>query len=418
MGIYDKKYLNKEIKEIKYDLVNLNKNYNIFLNDYSSQLLDDNNSEISRRVDIKFIYSKNKYNNLIIEPEKIIHDFNQIINKLTKFQNDSLQNINKTEKNSIKIIINRCKDFQRTFSQLFDAKSDFINWISMNVYRSNISSIYLHSTPFFIQKYVNELINKFDANIFCSATLTINDEFEYFTNDLGIDIYSNNKEILLKRYSSNFYLDDQIKSFVLNTNHDINSIEYLQQIFNIILKIKQNIKKRMLVLCTSYSQIQNLKDIARKYGNELGNKILFQDSISSRKILLNKYLDSPDSVLVGTNTFWEGLDLPNDKLEILLIIKIPFSNPYNPIVKSKIDYISSLGMNSFLDYQLPESVLKMKQGIGRLIRSHTDMGICILTDPRLLKKRYGAFILDNLDLNPISFTYESILIDETKKFFR
>ena len=174
----------------------------------------------------------------------------------------------------------------------------------------------------------------------------------------------------------------------------------------------------MLVLCTSYSQIQNLKDIARKYGNELGNKILFQDSISSRKILLNKYLDSPDSVLVGTNTFWEGLDLPNDKLEILLIIKIPFSNPYNPIVKSKIDYISSLGMNSFLDYQLPESVLKMKQGIGRLIRSHTDMGICILTDPRLLKKRYGAFILDNLDLNPISFTYESILIDETKKFFR
>ena len=132
--------------------------------------------------------------------------------------------------------------------------------------------------------------------------------------------------------------------------------------------MSQNIKKRMIVLCTSYKQIQSLKNFAKKYDKELGGKVIFQDSISSKKVLLNKYLNNVDSILIGTNTFWEGLDLPKDKLEILLIIKIPFSNPYNPIVKSKIDYLSSLGLNSFLDYQLPESILKLKQGIGRLIR--------------------------------------------------
>ena len=410
--------INKSIMEIKNDLESFNKDYNTFLNEFCPKLLEDKRSDLSRKIDIKFIYSKNTYNDLVIKPEELSSHFNLLIEKITKLYNDKLRNsiINKAEKINIKITINKCNDFQQIFRQLFDEENDNINWTSMNVYRGNISSISLHSTPFFIHKQINELINKFDANIYCSATLTINNDFEYFINELGVDSFSNNKEIIFKKYSSNFYLNDQIKSFVLNTNYDINSFEYLEKVFKIILNIKQNIKKRMLVLCTSYKQIQTLRDISDKHSSKLEDNFLFQDSTSSRQVLLNKYLNQSNTVLIGTNTFWEGLDLPNEKLEILLIVKIPFSNPYNPIVKSKIDYLSNLGMNSFLDYQLPESILKLKQGIGRLIRSQNDMGVCILTDPRILNKRYGKVILDNLDLNPISFSYEDTLVNESKKF--
>ena len=119
---------------------------------------------------------------------------------------------------------------------------------------------------------------------------------------------------------------------------------------------------------------------------------------------------------IGTSTFWEGIDLPEDKLEILLIAKLPFSNPNAPIVQAKIDYYQSLGMSSFNDFQLPEAILKLRQGMGRLIRSQNDMGVCILTDPRLLNKRYGNIILESINLNPIIFNDDNLVLLESKKF--
>ena len=127
-------------------------------------------------------------------------------------------------------------------------------------------------------------------------------------------------------------------------------------------------------------------------------------------------VNNSDSVLFGTNTFWEGIDLPEDKLEILLITKLPFSNPNAPIVQAKIDYYQSLGMSSFNDFQLPEAILKLRQGMGRLIRSQNDMGVCILTDPRLLNKRYGNIILESINLNPIIFNDDNLVLLESKKF--
>ena len=143
---------------------------------------------------------------------------------------------------------------------------------------------------------------------------------------------------------------------------------------------------------------------------------MFQDSNSSRQILLNSYIRNKGSILIGTNTFWEGIDLPNDMLELLLIVKLPFSNPFNPIVEAKIDYYRGLGVNPFIEYQLPEAILKLRQGIGRLIRNQNDMGVCILSDPRLLNKKYGSLIIDSLNLTPNKFSNESSLIDLSKKF--
>ena len=103
-------------------------------------------------------------------------------------------------------------------------------------------------------------------------------------------------------------------------------------------------------------------------------------------------------------------------LEMILIVKLPFSNPFNPIVEAKIDFYRGLGMNPFLDYQLPEAILKLRQGIGRLIRNQDDMGVCVLLDPRILKKKYGELILDSLNLTPNKFSNENMLVEESKFF--
>jgi len=106
----------------------------------------------------------------------------------------------------------------------------------------------------------------------------------------------------------------------------------------------------------------------------------------------------------------------NDLLEILIILKVPFENPHNPIVGAKIDFYNQIGRNSFYEYQIPKAILKLRQGIGRLIRTDEDSGVCILTDPRLLNKRYGNIILESINLNPIIFNDDNLVLLESKKF--
>jgi len=259
------------------------------------------------------------------------------------------------------------------------------------------------------------MVSKFKSIILCSATLTVNDEFSFFINEIGLDNFSLEKETSFKKYPSNFYCNDQTKLFVLNSNLEVNSYDHFSTLFDLIVKISTSINKRMLILCTAYSQIKMFEKIYKNSGI-YNLKILFQDTTSSKQILLNNYLNNDGSILFGTNTFWEGVDLPSDKLEILLIPKLPFSSPSNPIVESKMNYYNGMGMSSFMEYQLPEAILRLKQGIGRLIRSQEDMGVCILGDPRILKKQYGQIILDSINLDLVEFSENDTVVEKTKFF--
>ena len=252
-----------------------------------------------------------------------------------------------------------------------------------------------------------DLSMKFDSMILTSATLTVDESFDYILQEVGLNQYSIDKKIVTEKFCSPFSISEQIKLFVNDSNHNINSIE---STFELITKLKENLNKRMLILCTSYKQITDFKNISNN------SNMLFQDKNSSKQILLDKYLNHKNSVLFGTSSFWEGIDLPDDKLEILVIIKVPFSNPYNPIVQAKIDTYIAKQLDPFMDYQLSEAILKLKQGIGRLIRQQSDKGICILADPRILKKRYGEVILDSLPSSYTQYKHYSTILHETEKF--
>ena len=386
-----------------------------FSNDCASSLVENKNNY--NRIDIRYSIKRRAINGITIEPNTLVDSFKKITSLIDLFVEDLINKIqfSKYESSNLKIIFSKFKDFQYNLN-LNLGDNDYINWMSLRFRNDTIHSISFNSAPFYITKSIKKLLNRFNSALFCSATLTINGDFDYFLNELGLEKHMIDKKIICKHYSSDFHLNDQTKLFIMKSNFDINSNEYYSYVSNMILEFSQKLNKRMLVLCTSYSQINNFRNFFKNKTLKNLNRYLFQDTTTSKQILLRRYLDNPDSVLFGTNTFWEGIDLPNDKLEILLITKIPFSNPHAPIVEAKIDYYQSIGMNSFNDFQLPESILKLRQGIGRLIRTQNDAGICILSDPRLLNKRYGNTIIDCLNLNPIIFyDFNSVLV-ESKKF--
>ena len=114
--------------------------------------------------------------------------------------------------------------------------------------------------------------------------------------------------------------------------------------------------------------------------------------------------DSKNALLFGTNSFWEGVDLPGELLEILIVVKLPFDVPSDPLIKSYSNYLDVNGVNSFMNYSVPECAVRFRQGFGRLIRTTYDSGIFISLDNRLVTKRYGEVILNNIPTDPIIFS--------------
>ena len=150
---------------------------------------------------------------------------------------------------------------------------------------------------------------------------------------------------------------------------------------------------------------------------EVGGNLIVQKKGLSRNLLISNYLEKDQSTLIGTSSFWEGIDLPGDKVEILCIVKTPFDNPFDPLVQSNIEDYSQHGQNAFLDYQVPEATMKLRQGFGRLIRNMNDSGICIIMDTRLSYRKYGKTILDSLPIEAIPYKHIDKVIFDAQKFF-
>jgi ATP-dependent DNA helicase DinG len=161
---------------------------------------------------------------------------------------------------------------------------------------------------------------------------------------------------------------------------------------------------RAFVLFTSYSQMEQVYEMLK---NRLAFPILIQGE-KSKAGLLETFRNTPNAVLFATSSFWQGVDVQGEQLSCVIIDKLPFSVPSDPVVAARIAHVNESGGNAFYDYQIPTATILLKQGLGRLIRSKTDRGILALLDKRILTKRYGRMFLQSLP--PAPLTHDSTQI--------
>ncbi|MDH7554754.1 MAG: helicase C-terminal domain-containing protein, partial [Spirochaetota bacterium] len=231
-----------------------------------------------------------------------------------------------------------------------------------------------------------EVVEYYDHLAFVSATLSVNNTFDYFVQSIGL---SNVQTLLLP---SPFDFASQSVLFIDKENVDPSEEAFIKNAAEKIREIITMVQGRCLVLFTSYIMLQKIYE-------KLCNTVpytFFSQHMMNAATALQEYIACDNAVLFGTHSFWQGVDLPGDLARAVIIMKLPFEAPENPVVQAKIEKIQKEGGNPFMGYQVPYAVLLLKQGFGRLIRKSTDKGIIAILDSRIVSKSYGRIFLASL----------------------
>ncbi|MHB8404272.1 MAG: ATP-dependent DNA helicase [Gammaproteobacteria bacterium] len=222
--------------------------------------------------------------------------------------------------------------------------------------------------------------------IFLSATLSINGGFEHFRERLGL---TNTEELLL---GSPFDYEHNALLYLPTDLPDVNTPAYTAAVVQAVLPVIRASGGRAFLLFTSHRALREAADLVR---NQFEFPLLVQGEAPRRR-LLERFRELGNAVLLGTTSFWEGVDVKGPALSVVMIDRLPFASPGDPIIKARLTALKHAGREPFMDYQLPQAVLALKQGVGRLIRDDTDRGVMMLCDPRITRRGYGKLFLESL----------------------
>jgi ATP-dependent DNA helicase DinG len=254
-------------------------------------------------------------------------------------------------------------------------------------------SFVLHATPHDVNQYFQKWMDeKPTAWVFTSATLTVAGKFNNFSQQLGI------KHTETAIWPSPFDYEKQSLLYMPTIPVEPNHESYNTHISEIAKSVIKHSEGRTFILFTSY---RAMHEVAKHLEDETDYPIMVQGA-SSKANLLKQFKQHGNAVLLGTNSFWEGVDVRGEALSCVIIDKIPFASPGDPVLQARIDTLKERGGSPFSSIQIPSAVIQLKQGIGRLIRDPNDYGVLVLCDPRFLTKPYGKVFLRSLPAMPIT----------------
>ena len=246
---------------------------------------------------------------------------------------------------------------------------------------------HLQATPIDVsQLLTTTLFDVYSSVILTSATLTVAGSFDHLTRRLGL---TSTRELTVP---SHFDYPRQSLLYLPPGMPDPRERDFTMHAAERMRRVLEITQGRAFCLCTSYAHMRLLYD---RMLAELPYPLLLHGT-APRHVLLQQFRDTPNAVLFGTSSFWQGVDVQGEQLSCVIIDKLPFAVPSDPVVKARMDAIEAAGGKPFFDLQVPAAVIALKQGFGRLIRSLSDRGLLMLLDPRIQRQRYGRIFLDSL----------------------
>lgn len=328
--------------------------------------------------DGKFSFSRNE-REAFLEQNRDAYD--ALATALKGFETECASLTQKPEE--ILRIARRSFELRQELSFLFESNErNFVYW-----YERRNKGVFLAATPIDVSQILREkLFEQFDSVVLTSATLTVGNRFEFIRQRLGLD---HAKE---RGLAPEFDYQQQAMLYLPQPMPDVRHPAFTAKAADEIVNLLETSQGRAFCLFTSYSQMNELFERVR---SRVPFPLLLQGT-APRSALLERFKNTPGAVLFATASFWQGVDVPGEQLSCVIVDRLPFAVPSDPIVAARVAALQEDGRNPFAEFQVPQAVLTLKQGFGRLIRTKTDRGVLALLDNRIQRMAYGKIFLESL----------------------
>ncbi|MCB6184476.1 ATP-dependent DNA helicase [Leeia sp. TBRC 13508] len=342
----------------------------------------------------RFAYAEVEKNTAFLELTSLVADSLKSLREILETQQERAEEIK------------RCAERAAELHVLLDAwanseESQLIRWLELTP-----TGMQLHSTPLSIaQQFSRQVKSGVRSWIFASATISVGGDFSHYCNEMGL------YEAECKAWDSPFDYPNQALLYAPQNMPDPNSPAYTRSVVDAAFPLIKAGQGGAFLLFTSLRAMREAYELLtiRLASAGLEFPVLLQGE-ASRTELLDRFRQTPNAILVASQSFWEGVDVPGDALRFVLIDRLPFASPDDPVLAARIEHLQKKGVSPFVSLQLPHAVITLKQGAGRLIRTETDKGVLMICDPRLVDKPYGKRIWRSLP--PMRRTREVLTASE------
>ncbi len=371
---------------------------------------EDGFSQVLHHADLE----KTWFKDALLSGREFLDNLRLLLGKLKEIKNEASAPDEDIELNTIVLVLEELADkaFQILEEDLW--REEMISWLESAGGRV----VAISSSPVRIGEELSRcLYEKLESLIMVSATLTIEDRFDYFIEKSGLGSILAEDRINTLLEKSPFDYDGQAGLCIINDMPEPGQPAYFEEVCGALSEIFKVSGGRTMVLFTSRRHLQEVSSLIRPYCENHGIKLLVQYEDGGFKFLLEEFTSSENAVLMGVETFWEGVDLKGELLKCVVIVRLPFRSPSDPFASAGDKYYRILKKNSFTHFMLPDAAVRFKQGSGRLIRSEDDRGILIVLDSRLEKRPYGKVFKNSIPIKNIFSLRRSEISEAIEEWF-